>query len=87
MGGRKQEELKNVIELLRKLGKLPAVKELKKIDTAVTYRQPENLFEQLTGYSWKWNGVHWVEGLEEILKKYPAESKRVTEALAKKRGY
>jgi hypothetical protein len=82
VGGRKQEELKNVIELLNKLGKLPAVQELKKIDIPVTYRAPENLFEQLTGYSWRWNGEHWVESLEEILAKYQAESKRVTEALA-----
>lgn len=83
MGGQKQEYLGNVIELLKKLGNMPASKDAGKDG----YRKPESLFEEVSGYSWHWSGESWVRSLEEILAKYKAESVRVKEALKKKRGY
>lgn len=86
MGGQKQRHLEDVIELLKKLGELPASTEYKKKHAGY---DPENatLFEELSGYSWHWSGQEWVKDLQEILAHYQAEAKRVKEAQAKKRGW
>lgn len=82
MGGQKQRQLESIIELLKKLGSMPASETFQ----GHGYNKPA-LFEELTGYDWQWSGESWVRTLEEILAKYKAESERVKAAQAKKRGF
>jgi hypothetical protein len=86
MGGQKQYHLERLIELLKKLGELPASEKYKKSNASYD-REKATLFEELTGYSWHWSGEGWMKTLEEILAKYKAESERVKAAQRKKRGY
>lgn len=83
MGGQKQEHLRSIIGLLKKLGEMPASA---KYRSETGYRREDaTLFDELTGYSWQWSGQSWVKDLEQILAHYEAEAKRVKEAQDKKR--
>lgn len=85
MGGQKQQYLQNVIDLLNKLGGLPASEKYRQ--GSGYDREKATLFDELSGYSWNWSGEQWVRALEEILANYRAESERVKAAQKKKRGY
>lgn len=66
MGGEKQLTLERVIELLERLGRESPKK-----------AENETLFQELTGYSWKWTGEGWATTLRQIKTRYENESKRV----------
>lgn len=85
LGGQKQGNLECIIGLLKKLGSMPASKEY--MEKPGYHREDATLFEELSGYSWRWSGEGWVKSLEEIQAHYKAESERVKKALEKKRGY
>lgn len=85
MGGQKQQYLQNVIDLLNKLGELPASEKYR--ESPGYEHEKATLFDELSGYSWNWSGHEWVSALEQILANYKAESERVKAAQKKKRGY